>query len=114
MLHGATTLIIIVRVYWKPITYKLYFVHVKNSKYLFRLTSTWKTGTIIQVEEGLSRLTLDILGECIFGYDFGCIENPSSPLVAALYRLASVKDMNVLRLVVHPPNSTSQLCRFAG
>lgn len=61
---------------------------------------SWQSNTVVQVENGLSRLTLDILGRCLFDYDFKCIENTEqNGLTAALYRLMSVEDMNILRLV---------------
>ena len=66
-------------------------------KNFYRLIEGWQSNTIIQIEHELSRLTLDILGDCVFGYNFNCIENPGNELTAALYRLMSVQDMNILR-----------------
>lgn len=78
-----------------------------------RLLSSWKPDTVVQIEQDLSHLTLDILGECIFGYNFGCIERPDNDLAAAIHRLVSFTDMNVLRLAMILSSGVSMMGSFA-
>ena len=39
--------------------------------------------SIINIQDGLSRATLDVIGLAAFGFDFNCIENPKQDVVEA-------------------------------
>lgn len=61
------------------------------------MVDLWQMDSVVPIQYDLTRLSLDILGDSVFGVDFNCLENPDTKLTAALYRVMSVQDVNIMR-----------------